>query len=227
MPAGPAGTEGAVPDGLALFGRLPQHEVLRIFLVRGYFHTRAGDHIVERASRQFAVLLIRLNRKQHVTFRRIGEAVGDQPVDEGDDVRHRAGGRGLERLGQDVQRRSVFVINPSKTVGYDVNADAVLSRRLIDLVVHVGEVARKQDLVRAIAMTQQTEQHVEHDFRTEIPDMGGRIDRRPADIHRHPIFIDGDEGALFARSGVIEHKVGHHGAFTYAGDRRPRVCGPG
>ena len=63
-------------------------------------------------------------------------------------------------------------------------------RARVDLVVDVGDVADIGDVVVAIDMPQQPEQHVEHDDRPRIADMGKVVDRRTADIHAHVVRID-------------------------------------
>ncbi len=62
---------------------------------------------------------------------------------------------------------------------------AALGGAGVDLVVHVGDVADIGDMGVAIEMAQQPEQHVEHDYRPRIADMGEVANRRAADIHPH------------------------------------------
>ena len=68
---------------------------------------------------------------------------------------------------------------------------------VVDLVVDVGDVADIFDVGRTIEMAQQPKQHVEHDHRPRIADMGEVIDRRSADIHADIARIERHEGALF------------------------------
>jgi hypothetical protein len=75
MPARPSAAPGRIPARLFGVGRLPQHEIHRLFLVRRHFHPRAGDHLVERAARQLAVIRLGGDIEQHMTFRRIGVPV--------------------------------------------------------------------------------------------------------------------------------------------------------
>jgi hypothetical protein len=58
-------------------------------------------------------------------------------------------------------------------------------------------------------MAQQPEQHVEHDHRPRIADMGVVIDRRPADIHADILVIDRLELFLGPRQRVPEFELGH------------------
>ena len=71
-------------------------------------------------------------------------------------------------------------------------------------------------------LAQQPEQHVEHHHRPGVADVGVIVDRRSADIHRHPLRIDRDERALLARQGVV--KLQSHGG-AYSGAGRAKLLG--
>jgi hypothetical protein len=75
---------------------------------------------------------------------------------------------------------------------------------IVDLVVDVGDVADIGDVALALEMPQQPEQHVEHDDRARVADMGEVIDRRAADIHAHIVGIERHEGALFLGQRIVE-----------------------
>ena len=109
----------------------------------------------------------------------------------------------------------VVVVDRQIAIGDHVDGDAFLGGLLVDLVIHVGDVGRVNHGVFAVGVAQQAEQHVEDDHRPGVADMGVVVDRRPADIHRHPARILGDEGPLFAGHGVVEregHRVLHEKA---------------
>ncbi len=74
----------------------------------------------------------------------------------------------------------------------------------VDLVVHVGDVAYIGDVVRAVEMAQQPEQHIEDDDRARIADMGEVIDGRAADIHAHIVGLDRGKILLRARQRIVE-----------------------
>ena len=82
-----------------------------------------------------------------------------------------------------------------------------LRRARVDLVVDVGDVAHIGDVLGAVEMAQQPEQHVEHDDRPRIADMGEVVDRRPAHIHAHARGIDRRERALRARQGIVQRQL--------------------
>ena len=73
-----------------------------------------------------------------------------------------------------------------------------LRRARVDLVVDVGDVAHIGDVVGAVEVPQQPEQHVEHDDRPCIADMGEVVDRRAAHIHAHVCGIERAEHPLLA-----------------------------
>jgi hypothetical protein len=98
----------------------------------------------------------------------------------------------------------------------------------IDLVVDVGDVADVDDMLRPVGMAEQAEQHVEHDDRPRIADMGVVVDRRAADIETHRARVDRREILLPAGQRVVEaqrHRnclgVGLDGATK----RRPGLAG--
>ena len=57
-------------------------------------------------------------------------------------------------------------------------------------------------MVLAVDMPQQPEQHVEHDYRPGVADMGEVVDRRPAHIHPHVRRIERRE-RRFSRVSVL------------------------
>ena len=88
--------------------------------------------------------------------------------------------------------------------GQLADRDAALGRARVDLVVDVGDVADVGDVLGAVEMAQQPEQHVEHDHRPRVADMGEVVDRRPAHIHAHARRIDRREHPLLARQRIVE-----------------------
>jgi hypothetical protein len=66
----------------------------------------------------------------------------------------------------------------------------------VDLVVDVGDVADVGDVVRPVEVAQQPEQHVEHDHRPGVADVGEVVDGRPAHIHAHVAGSSGRNSSL-------------------------------
>jgi hypothetical protein len=185
-----------------------------MLLVGRDFHARAGDHVVERAARQLAVVRHRRDVEQHMALRRIGKALRDQRLHDRDHLRHILGrarfGGGPHR----VQGAHVIVIELGGARCQVGDALAVRLRRVHDLVFDVGDVAHIGDVRRAISMAQQPEQRVKHHHRPRVADMRIVVDGRAADIHAHVLGIDRRERLLLARKGVVE--VDGH-------DARPRI----
>ncbi len=110
----------------------------------------------------------------------------------------------LHRGRQAAERRHVLLEVLVGFLGQLADRNAALGRARIDLVVDVGDVADIFDMLLPVEMAEQAKQHVEHDHRPRIADMGEIIDRRPAHIHAHPRRIDRHEIALLARQRIVE-----------------------
>ncbi len=206
----------ARPSRLVRLRRLPQHEVHRVALIGGDVDPRAGQHLVERAAGERTVArragqrVHRRRRKQHVVLGHVGHAAGDEALDQRP---HRVDMLGRARLvggRQDPERGDILVKLPPGRFG-DFR-DRLVERQVgkvagcprVDLVVDVGDVARIDHVVRAVDLAKQAEQHVEHDHRPGVADMGVVVDRRPADIEAHRRRIDRRERLLASGQGVVE-----------------------
>jgi len=82
-----------------------------------------------------------------------------------------------------------------------------LRRAGVDLVVDVGDVAHVGNMRLAVDVPQQAEQHVEHDHRPRIADIGKVVDRRPADIHADIGRVERPKNALLAGQRIVEFQV--------------------
>ena len=143
-------------------------------------------------------------------FGDIGETALHQPLDDRAHFRDMFGRARLDRRAQAAERIDIVMELLFGLFG-DL-ADRLVQRQagkiprgaVVDLVVDVGDVADVGDVLLAVEMPQQPEQHVEHDDRARIADMGEVIDRRPADIHAHVVGIERHESALFPGQGIVE-----------------------
>ena len=140
----------------------------------------------------------------------IGDATSDQALDHN---AHRAdilGGARFVGRGQRAESGDVLVKLPLGRLRHfsdrlvERQARKVESGARVDLVVDVGDVADIGDMVRAIDVSQEAEQHVEHDDRPRVADMGEIIDRGAADIETHRLLVDRPEIFLASGEGVIE-----------------------
>jgi hypothetical protein len=77
----------------------------------------------------------------------------------------------------------------------------------VDLVVDVGDVAHVVDMIGAVEVPQQPEQHVEDDRRPRVADMRIVVNRRAADIHAHIVGVDRDEILLRACQRVVKSQA--------------------
>ena len=158
-------------------------------------------------------------------------ALGDQIIDHGDHAVDMLGRARLMGRRQAPESGDILVVLLIGALG-DLT-DRVVQREFaggnlvtkitqsarIDLVVHVGDVADIGDMVFTIEMTQQTEQHVEHDGRPRIADMGIVIDRRSADIHADIVRIVGSKNLLLPGQCIVDPegrcgRVGHCHVFS-------------
>ena len=156
----------------------------------------------------------------------IGDAARDQPLDHRPHPVDVLGGARLDGRRQRAERRDVLVELALGRLGH--LRDRLVERQVrkvalgagVDLVVDVGDVARVDHMLRAVDVAQQAEQHVEHDDRPGVADMGEVVDRRAADIEAHRGRVDRREVLLAPRQGVVEAQ-GHRRI-----SRRCRGAGP-
>ena len=136
-----------------------------------------------------------------MVFRDIGVTGRDEPLDQRPHLRDVLGRARLDRRTQAAERIDVLVELLLGLLGDD--ADRLVERQVriflrrarVDLVVDVGDVAHIGDVLGAVEMPQQPEQHIEHDRRPRVADMREVVDRRPADIHAHARGIERRETA--------------------------------
>ena len=202
VPAGTATAPGAIPTGLFIAGRLPQHEVARVFFIGRHFDPRAGQHVVQRALRQLAVIGHGLHCKQHVPFRRVGVALLDQPFDHGDHFRQVLGGIGNDIRLEIVERGHILGIGLGKARRQDADLLAVIPRGLHDLVVDIGDIARIDHV--AEVFLQQAIERIEHDDRAGVADMHAVIDGGPTDVHAHAVVHQGFKNFFLSGESVVE-----------------------
>ena len=152
---------GRRPCRLARLRRLPQHKVARVSFVGRDLDAGAGDHLVERAFRQLAVILHRRHAEQHVVLGDVGVAGGDQLLDQRAHLGDMLGRARLDGRRQAAERGHVLV---ELLVGFfrdladrlvERQAGIFLRRARVDLVIDVGDVAHVGDVLGAVEMAQQ------------------------------------------------------------------------
>ncbi len=136
---------------------------------------------------------------------RVGMAALDELLDERDHLLDVLGGAGLDARRQAAKGFGVGVKLRCGLFGQLTDRDALLGGARVDLVVHVGDVARVGHMVRAVKVLQKPEQHVEHDERARVADMGEIVDRRAADVHAHALVkIERLENVLLLCTGIVK-----------------------
>ena len=96
-------------DGSPGFDGFHSTKSIGVALVGRDIDSRAGDHLVERAVGQLAVVLHRRHAEQHVLLGDIGVAGRDQPLDQRLHLLDVLGRARLDRRRQAAQRRDVLL----------------------------------------------------------------------------------------------------------------------
>jgi hypothetical protein len=141
----------------------------------------------------------------------VGVAGRDQALDHGDDLADMRGRRGLDVRRRDAQRGHVLAVGGGEAVGDGRDRHAALARSGVDLVVHVGDVARI--FQRAVAPPQQVGQDPEHRVWPGVADMDVVVDRRSADVHRGATGVERRERLEPPRQAVVQVQAHRAGRF--------------
>ena len=102
----------------------------------------------------------------------------------------------------DAKRGHVFQVYLFEFCRDLANVDALFRGGGVNLVVDIGNISREYHPRPLV--TQQPDQDIEHDRGPGVSDMGIGIDRRSADIHRHPVGLDRNEFFLVAGQRIVE-----------------------
>ncbi len=207
MPAGTSPAPRAVPDRIFWFtflGEFPEREVGGVAFVFVDSNACAGFIVFELATRQLSIIRHGIDRKPDAFLADIGIALADELLDHLDHFADMIGRPRLNAGREHVQCSRVGIVDLGEFLRNRLNRFAGLDAGLDDLVFNVGDVARVDHRILTIHPHQQAPQHIEHNGRTRIADMGVIVDSRAADIHRHARRILRMENALFARGGVVD-----------------------
>ena len=208
VPAGTARTPRRRPGGGRRLGlllpALPQREVARVALA-ARVGVPGGLHVVDLLVRELAVLRPGADVEVDVAGAVLGGVrvpAHDQLGDQLDHLRDVAGGAGLVRRRQHVDRGQRLVELAVHGVGEVVPGTALLRGLGQDLVVDVGDVADERDVVAGAG--QPAPQHVEVDRRPDVPDVRLRLDRQAAHVDARLPLLEGNEVTDFAGRGVVQ-----------------------
>ena len=203
VPTGTALAPGARPAGLAGLGGLPQGKVERVVLVLVLLDARTHHQVVDVAARDLTIVGVAAHGKVHVAvIGSVGMALLDERLDHGDHRADLLGGAGahigIEHVGG-AHDADELVGELRRDLG---GGAALLVGALDDLVIDIGEVLGKRDLVAA--RNEPATNHVEADERAGVADVNVVVDRGAAHVHADLAGLDGLELFLFMGSAVVD-----------------------
>ena len=149
--------------------------------------------------------------EQDVALGDVGVAVGDQRLDQRLHFLDMLRGARLDRRRQHAQRLDIVVELLGGALGKVADRHAFFRRAGVDLVVDVGDVAHVGDVLCAVHVAQEAEQHVEDHDGTRVADVRVVVDGGPAHVHAHVLRIERHEPLLAPRQRVVEHQWMHFG----------------
>ena len=219
VPAGPALAPRRGPLGvLALLVRLPQREVARALLELGGVVALALAHLQRRAVGQLAVGREAVHAEVHVAAGLVGVAALDQVGDQRHDRVH--GGRrlGLVVGAAQAQARGVVHVVGGHLGGQLLAGRAGLAGRVVDLVVHVGDVLDQRDL-QPLVLEEALEQR-EHHERAGVAHVHARVDGGPAGVDAHLAGLARLQRLQLAGERVVDADLGARaGGYGQTGGR--------
>ena len=148
-----------------------------------------------------------------MALHRIGMTLGDQFGDHGN---HRPDIIGRARLvigAHGAQSIHIGVIHGDGFGGPLVDQSLQIARIagvfaregcVVDLVIHIGEIADIGDMRCAVDMPQQAVKHIKHHHRAAIAQMRAVIDRGPAEIHAQVFWVQRHEILLGAGFAIVQ-----------------------
>ena len=223
-PAPPRRVPGRAHLLVLRLDRLPEHEVAHVVLVvlvrRHALAAAPGAHV---HLRQLAVVR---ELRDVVVDRAIGHVRQPALLQPADDVDHpldvvRGAGVHVRPLNPQLLEVAEQVVDERLRVL--VQRHAAGQRAADRLVVHVRQVHHEAHFVAAVL--QVAVQHVREEERAHVADVRRRVHRRPAGVHPHPAFMQGDELFLAAGERVVEAKGHGISCPGFAVDGRARAPG--
>ena len=207
VPAGAAFSPRRRPAGLAGLGGLPQGKVKGVALLVVDLDTLAGAQLVKVAARQDAVVVVRAHREVHVARRHgIGKALLDKKLNHllhGLDL---ARGAGANVGVKDAKAVHLLDEGVGELLGNRGGRGALLVGAVDDLVIDVGEVLGKGDLIALVHEV--TADHVKREERAGVADVDLVVDGGAAHVHADLAVFDGLKLLFFVGLAVVDE----HGA---------------
>ena len=210
VPAGAAGAQGAVPIGLALLARFPEHEVAGVLLVVLVgVHAGAVENALEVGVRELAVGGEGRDAEVDRAIAFVSVAAGGEALDERDHVLNVI--RGSHHVFRLLEAQGVGILAEGAGVDLGVFAQGFAGGDglLDDAVVHVGEV---HDVIKPVAaVAQPAAQDVLEGEGPQVADVGEVPDGRAAGVHADEAILPRRELFDLLGEGVVEtqgHRLG-------------------
>ena len=196
-------------------------------LRRGALEALALVHVVDVAVRERAVLGQRAHAEVDVALGLVGVAALDQRLDQRDDLRHH-----LRRLRLEVRAPEPEPLRcprgrpPVISAASSSDGAPGRARRVVDLVVDVGDVGGQHRVVALVA--QEALEQREDDERPRVADVDAAVDGRPAGVDADAVAGTRDELLELAALGVVQPdrvRIAHGSLFRLPGGPLvPRPC---
>ncbi len=200
VPAGATLAPRAVPRGLAGLGGLPQRKVERLALLLSDLDALAGLHVVELSLREPRIRGVLADLKVDVSLGLVGDALGDERLDERDDLGNRVGDLGRDIGLEQVQRLGVGLEFADEAGGERDGLLAGLLRGVDDLVVDVRVIAHVPDLQTLVPKV--PDDHFERGEGAGVADVHKAVDRGAADVDPDLAGHQRRQGLLLTRHRV-------------------------
>ena len=206
MPARTALAPWRLPIWFAWLCALPERKIERILLLFIHFHAGAGKQVIDIAAGKLTIVAKFAYGIIHIAIiQRVGIALVNEPLHKSDDVIDVLTDLWMHRRRQHIQRLGVF----------EKGVDIERSKRdrifpffigaIDDLVVHIGKVGHKSDIVAEI--TEITAHRVEHNDRTGVAEMNVVVGGWAADVHFHLTWLQRLKWHFFLRQGIVNHDL--------------------
>lgn len=202
VPAGSTFSPRAAPRRLAGFGFLPESEIERVILLLVHVYSHALKHVVERSSRKGSVIAEFPDEKKDVSAGAVGKSLFHYLLYHGDYLFEMVRHSGLYIRGLDSYRGHVVSVFLYVFFRNLLARNAFLYGAVYYLVVYVGEVSREKHVVSR--MPQVSLYNIEAYGRAGVSQMGGVVHCGTADVHPHPVSLEGNQGLFFPGKGIVD-----------------------
>ena len=224
VPARPAASPGRVPGGvLHRLLRLPEREVERILLERGALDAPRPGPSARRRGATARRIRQRAHAEVDVALDRVGVPALDQRADQRDDLLHHL--RRLRLVVGPAEPEPVGVVDVrGRHLGRQLVGRAPGgTRRVVDLVVDVGDVRDQRRLVALVR--QEAGEQAEDDVRARVADVDARVDGRAARVDPDLEPVARAQLLQLTGLGVVQADRAHRGGAHPSPSTEVAWCG--